>query len=279
MKSIKLISLLVLSIFLMQSCTTDDSFNSGKSDEAVAPELPPVQSLIMPFTGFEDADTTGLVDQANNRSGATYRNWFYAASNLILWHTVVTVNMALPIASFNEAFNQDPVYAGNGVWKWSYDVNDNGTVYLCVLSGQAIDNETLQFDMHVSKAGGFNNVHWYTGTVTDNGNTGVWEFSDRPNNPRKVIRAEYGKNAAQVAHLTFTNIKEQSPDMGDYIEYREAPGADFDRAYDVYRVQPDDLIEIQWNEAIAGGRVKSQDFFNDDDFHCWDMEFMDVDCE
>ena len=150
MKSIKLITLLVLSIFLMQSCTNDDTINNDKDNDLVAPELPPVESLIMPFTGFEDADTTGLTDQMNNRSGRTFRNWFHAATHLVLWHAVVTVNTALPIASFEEAFNHDPVYTGNGIWQWSYNVNDNGVIYLCVLSGQAIDNEQIQFDMHVS---------------------------------------------------------------------------------------------------------------------------------
>jgi len=279
MKSIKLISLLLLSIFLMQSCTNDDSFNSGKENDTVAPELPPMQSFIMPFTGFEDADTTGIIEQSNNRSVGTYRNWFYAATNLVIWHTAVTVNMALPLASFAEAFNHDPVYAGNGIWKWSYDVNDNGNVFLCVLSGQFISDEEIQFDMHVSKAGGFNSVHWYQGNITDNGDTGIWVFNDQPNNPRKVLQLEYGTNDTGVGMIRFTNINNQSTDLGDYIEYREAPGATYDRAYDVFKTKNDNLLEIQWKESFDYGRVKSPIFYNDSDWHCWDEEYMDTDCD
>jgi len=80
--------------------------------------------------------------------------------------------------------------------------------------------------------------------------------------------------------LRYENVISGDPDEGDYIEYREdrTGTATYDRAYDVFQIQEDNLLEIQWNEENSFGRVRNAKHFGNNDWNCWDANFMDIDC-
>ena len=154
MKKSNLFFILLVSIFVMQSCEKEPIVPNP--NEEVAPSLPPQKSMIMPFTVFEEADTTGIAeaDMGGNPNN-TYRNWFHAGANLLVWNGVLALNMAIPVASFVEAFNHNPTYAGNGIFEWTYDVEVAGATYIATLTAQYVSVDEVEWIMTTSKVGGF----------------------------------------------------------------------------------------------------------------------------
>lgn len=278
MKTISYLIILMLSVSLFQSCTDDENMDPVGE----APELPAEASFVMPFDGFEDSDTTGLHrDAAQARTVTTFRNWFYSATNVVVWNAVLTINLAIPVGSFREAFNHTPTYQGDGIWLWAYTFNINNATYVAELRGQFLDAERVEWDMKISQINGFAQVQWYTGIVAVDGSYAEWTLNHQPNNPQNFIGIEYNRDLTSGnASIRYTNIIPNSADKGDYIEYREyvGTGVDYNRNYDVYKISQDNMLEIQWNTPANNGRVKNPVEFNDSDWHCWDGELMDMDC-
>lgn len=280
MKKMRFLLLLLTVVTLFVSCEKEPV---DTPNDATAPQLPPEESFIMPFTGFENADTTGFKgkDSFEEKSGPSYGNWFIAASNVVVWNTVIGLSTAVPVASFREAFNHQPTYAGQGVFVWAYDFKVAGKTYIAKLSGQFIDNnENIKWEMKISQVGGFTDVVWYTGIVSENLKQASWTLNYNADNPQTFIGIDYELDATgKVFTLRYTNIIPGSPDKGDYIEYRVLPGQDFNRNYDVYRIQEDNLLEIEWNVPSSEGHVRNPAHFMDTDWHCWNAFKMDVDCQ
>lgn len=280
MKKLFFLAALFLTVSFMQSCKKDTVENP---DDAVAPTLPPQETFIMPFTGYEDLDTTGFVNPNSDleeRGGpTTFRNWFYSASNVFVWNVVLGVSMAVPVASFREAFNHTPVYDGNGAFIWSYDYTLAGSTYLASLSGRFINNnQDVEWVMNISKVGGFTNVEWYRGVVARDNSGATWTLNHKPENPQPLITIDYDKNVATGEFsIRYTNIIPGNPDNGDYIIYNTALGGEFNRSYDVFRGD-DDFLEIEWNAPTNEGRVRNPKQYGDNDWNCWNMDLQDVDC-
>ncbi len=272
----------MLALATFQSCEKDDA-----TDEGVAPELPPVESFIMPFDGFEDADTTGLMTGGGGAQvrTTTFFNWFHSATNIVVWNTVLTINLVVPVASFYEAFNHNATYEGNGVWRWAYSFSDNvGGSYQAKLFGEILSTNSVQWDMYISKDGGFQDVHWYAGTTTHDGNTTTtanWTLNHQPNNPEAFIQIDYEQNDGNdIESIRYSNIIPANQGNGDYIEFRkgEVTDTDYDRAYNVLNNSESNLLEINWSELNKNGRVKDENRFGDTDWHCWDVDLMDMIC-
>lgn len=280
MKHYAFLLALLIGISFLTSCEKDPVAPGG---DEVAPQLPPQESFIMPFTGFEDADTTGFKTNKSpeDKSGPTsYRNWFVAASSVAIWNTVVGLTTGVPVASFKEAFNHQATYAGEGVFVWAYDFKVAGKTYIASLSGQFINNnQEIKWEMKVSQLGGFNEVTWYTGIVSEDLTKASWTLNHQPENPQPFISIDYELDKTTNAFtLRYTNIIPGNADKGAYIEYRTRPGETYNRAYDVFQVKENNFLEILWDVPSYEGRVKNPNFFKDEEWHCWNGDQMDTDC-
>lgn len=280
MKNYALLLALFIGIGMFTSCEKE---SLTPTDDEVAPQLPPVESFIMPFNGFEDADTTGFKTNKSpeDKSGPTsFRNWFVAASSVAIWNTVVGVSTGVPMASFREAFNHQATYAGEGVFVWAYDFKVGGKTFIAQLSGQFINNnQEIKWEMKVTDVGGFAEVIWYTGIVSEDLTKATWTLNHRPENPQQFLRIEYDLNkAADAFTLRYTNIIPGDADNGAYIEYRTRPGETYNRGYDVRQVKDNNFLQILWDVPSYEGRVKNPNFYKDEEWHCWNADQMDTEC-
>lgn len=272
MKKLNYLFVLLFAISFLSSCTKDKPLD-GFNEEA--PELPALNSMMMPFAGFEDADPHGK--SGGDEKDNAYYNWIYSATHVVIWNTVLSLNLAIPVASYGEAFKHDPSYIGNGVWEWAYDHDYNGKTYSARLLGQLTDDDEIKWDMYISQAGGFSNVHWFTGLTSTVDEKATWTLSHQPYNPEPFLRMDY-ENTIAEGSMRATNVIPNSKDNGDYIEFRRYLDAEFDRHYDVYQITQDNLLEIQWNEAKSNGRVKNLKEFGTEDWNCWDGDLKNIDC-
>lgn len=270
---------LFVAAILMQSCSKDDPIIID--EKGVAPELPFIGSIAMSFGSFENVDTTNLSAGKSTSRNFTYSNWFYAATNLLYWSHIVSEINEIPLAAFMEAFNHEPVFKGNGIWLWAYEVIDEDDHYLVELTGSTLDKLVVQWDLYVEKVGGFSKMHWITGTTRTDIEQAEWTINGDPSDPKPMMLVNYEKDVAPgEARLRYTNVIEGDQDYGSYLEFQvlENSSTDLNRRYHVYEKVPDNLIEIEWHEANKNGRVKSANHFADNEWHCWDTNYKNQEC-
>lgn len=267
MKNLKFAFALVLFVTFMQSCEKEPIIDTPLTE---APSLPLEESFVMPFDGFEDNDTT-----------KSFSNWVYAATNVVVWNIVLTINLAVPVASFHESFKHTPEYQGDNTWLWSYGFNAEGQHYTANLYGKTINPDEVEWRMLISQAGGFTDVEWYSGVTAIDNSYATWTINFNPYNPSTFIGIEYQANDGDGAStIRYTNQIPNVQENGGYIEYREAldPSMQFNRSYDVYKIEINNLLDIDWNYINNEGRVKDPQKFQDNEWHCWDNRLMDVQC-
>lgn len=280
MKKLSFVFALALSVFAVQSCQKDEMPDPHAGKEA--PALPAPETFVMPIQPFTELDDPGVVGGPQEIEGRTINNWGYSAANVLVWNTVLTVHLAIPTLAFFEAFNHEAEYQGDGVWLWAYEVTDNnGTTYEAKLFGELLVSDEVQWDMYISQSGGFSQVHWYSGVTANDRSYARWALNFDPNNPRPFIDIDYRRdNGNGAAAIRYTNRIPGVPENGGYIEYREGAGAadGFDRAYEVYKAEIDNLLEINWDSVNHNGRVKDAEKFQDQEWHCWGTDLRDTDC-
>ncbi|MCB9283861.1 MAG: hypothetical protein H6563_07305 [Lewinellaceae bacterium] len=277
MKKLSFVLTLAFAVtILLPSCQKDSLIDpndpyAGKA----APQLPQPKTFVMPMDkNFEEFAN-------NDPEQRTITNWGHSAANILVWNTILTANLAVPVLAFYESFNHQAVYQGFGVWLWEYSVSDNSGTYHAKLYGELLASDEVKWDMYVSKDGGFQDVNWYTGIVAWDQSYAHWTLNYNALNPAPFIQADYqADNGSGVASIRYTNIIPGNVGNGGYIEYREGAynGGEFDRAYDVFKIELDNLLEINWNSLDHHGRVKDMEKFGDDLWHCWDTNLQDTQC-
>ncbi|MCB0706612.1 MAG: hypothetical protein KDC34_14960 [Saprospiraceae bacterium] len=269
----------LFSVVLFQSCLKDPVTENPL--ETVEPELPPMAMYSMPTTALQETETDTTAALMN---GMTYYNWWHAAVNVVVWHSIVSVHMAIPTAAFNMAFNEPAEYIGNGTFEWTYQYIatplQGGQTYNVSLTGQYQNNyQDVLWTMTVSQVGAFSNFVWYSGLVATDLSEGEFTLNRFPGNPEPYLHIEYDSDPTVGDQaIRYTNVIANSPDYGQYIEYRVRPTDAFNRAFDVQGV-PNNFLEIRWNEPSGDGQVKHPLHFNDNEWHCWDTAQIDIDCE
>lgn len=262
-------------LFTLQSCNKDDVQDNPQN--LAAPSIPPASLFTIPTQSFGVAGDKNTISTRNDKS-----NWVHAGLNVLVWNTVVFVNTAVPVAAFGHAFEYDPEYIGNLTWEWSYDYQsppDHGSKkYEVSLTGQYIsDNNEVEWTMVVEEKGTSNKFTWYEGIVSRDNKSGLFTINMNPNNPEPYMTLGFDvKVATEDITIRFTNVTEDAPGNGDYIEWRTDNGSEYDRAYDVFTENI--LLEIQANEVNENGRVKDPKHFDDSDWHCWNSNQVNIDC-
>jgi hypothetical protein len=243
-----------------------------KKNDNPAPAIPPQSSFVMDFSDFSNPG-----DTASSREISTYQNWGYSYTNVVVWQTILTVGLAVPVVSYAEAFNHEAVYhPDEDNWTWSYNVVLNDVVYEAELTGY-LQADSVVWEMRITKASEYTDVLWYYGKSALDKSGGYWILQENPLNPSPLLQIDWHKYADGTADISYTNIRPGAPENGSYIFYGTAL-TDFDRYYHIYKKGLDNLTEIEWSSVNKNGHVKDQHHFGDADWHCWNELLVDVVC-
>ncbi len=273
MKTIKSILLIgILITFTLQSC--------DKNNE-VAPELPPVASFVTDFSDFNSSKK--IIPNATNE------NWKHASGNVFIWNLIITVGLAVPVASYAEAVtNHEAVYQGDNQWLWEYSFTNkiNNITHSAKLFGTVQEN-SIYWEMFISKEGEYTDFKWYTGTSMLDKSKVTWTLynnppSDNNTTPYELLSIEYIRTSESTGNITYTNIIPGGAENGGYIKYGNDSENDLDAYYHIFNKGANNgegnLTEIEWNQTTKDGRVKDENKFNDTEWHCWDINLEDVNC-
>lgn len=261
----KVFSLLLSLMVIFVSCNPNDENNQDPK-----PVMPPEYSMAPNFDDFQTEE---------NQRNQTIENWFYSAVNVSVYSALLTGSLAIPVTAFKATISQDPFYDTDaGVWTWESSFSANSNDFSIRLTGDVVDGNVDWKGYISSSSSNVDDFVWFEGQSDIDGNSGSWTLFESPQNPSAWISTEWSRNDDQTeANATFT-IEKEGESLGSYIEYSRNENSDYNRSVEISNTQSGDLIEIDWNSELKFGRVKSENYFGDTDFHCWDENLQDVDC-
>jgi hypothetical protein len=269
----------------------------GCDDVSGAPTIPPTETFLIPFEAFTDNGASSLasvVESPMRTSPLSFRvseerllspsqsgsqsNRNHAAFNVGFWNLAVVVGLAVPVAAFQASFRNIPLQQEDGSWVWSYDVRIDGTVHSAKLHGQFI-TEGVRWEMRISKEGEYEDFLWYYGESDLPATDGFWILKQSPAVPEDLLRIDWSRNISAETHtIRYTNIVPDGPENGGYIDARHTDDTPYDRIWDIYNKGQDNHTYIEWSSATGEGRVKDVKHFDDEEWHCWDSDRLNVVC-
>lgn len=255
----------------------------GCEKDEKSPQLPPEESMTMDFSAFTNPKSATLVKES-----PSVTNYTYSALNVAFWNTILYVNMAVPVASFKTAFKHLPVKTAEKTWEWSYRVEGFGNDYLARLSGTIV-NDSVEWEMHVQRTGTnpFDEFVWYSGTSANDRSGGYWILNHSHTFQERLLKIEWNRDGSETGEIKYTLIREKNDaravekNKGAFIKHGITDDY-YNGYYDIHIFDvPDNKfidVNIKWNRTTKEGKVKSPDFYNDSDWHCWDSNGNDSDC-
>jgi hypothetical protein len=267
--------LILLTLFIFFSCSTEEPITPTEQ----SPDIPPQSTFIMDFSEFPDTTSPELFGKILSPDTLQRTNWKWAAFHVSFWNTILTITLAVPVAAFGEAFNHQPVQQPDGSWLWSYSVFVGGAVHTAKLFGKAVGNG-VEWRMLLTKQGFYEDFEWYAGFSNLPLTEGNWTLNKDPNDPVPFLYITWHRNAQQnTADIKYTNIIPQDPGNGSYIFYGITNDNPYNRFYDIFGQEENRIIDIEWNYENLFGRVMDPLRFGDPDWHCWNEQLFNIDCQ
>lgn len=252
----------IAAIALLLVFTLATSCEKEQNDEQV-PQLPPLSSFLIDMD-----DLTNL-----KKSTGTYENVTVAVLSLWYWNSLLTVGLAVPVATYVEAFNHDPVRVDNDTWKWTYDVIVQEVTYTAELTADVVE-DIVNLEMRISQEEGFQDFLWYSGSCNILRTTGSWTLYDNPEDQNEFVGIAWNRDwEAETFDVTYTVINPENEYYNSYIEYGITEDPVFNAYYEVYDSAQEYTVTINYNTETHEGNI-----FNGVDTYCWDENFEDVAC-
>lgn len=235
-----------------------------------APVIPPQSTFLLNFDDFSSSS----LSKATSKS-----NWLFAAANVAVWNAAIVVTLAVPVAAFVESFNHSPELQPDGSWLWTYSFQVIGLSYTAKLFG-TIKVDGVQWDMFISQQGLYTDFHWFSGKSDFAATVGYWDLNYKPTDPTPFLRIDWNRSNEDLSgDIKYTNVIPNGAENGGYIFQAFNQPAPFTGMYDIYAASSANLTQIKWNLESLAGRVADPNHFGDQDWHCWDENQDDVDCE
>ena len=260
--------LVAVILIVFSSCNKEES-----PEPEAAPNIPPESTMIMNFSDFKNVDTTAF------KSSLSYQHWGRAATHVLVWNTVLTITLAVPVASFRESFKHEAVYNPDiNAWVWSYNFIAGGDIHLAELHG-SVSATGIQWNMYISRDGHYSDFLWYSGTSDLDNESGNWVLNNNPDTANSFLLIEWTRDLSTGNFdIKYTNIAAQNPNNGSFIYYAKTSDL-MDASYNIYNSSEINYVKINWSRTNIFGQIKDPFFFEDSDFHCWDEMRQDTDCE
>ena len=227
----------------------------------------------MDFSDFSDppAGTKG--------TAATYENFTHSYLSVAYWNVASGLTLALPVAAYGYALQQEPEYLGDHSWEWSFEFSLNNLVYKATLTATRISNEEFSAEMFIGLALLPDQaIKWFDGVVRYDHTHALWNLYK--DGSVKILEAEWNKDfETEAADLTYTYVEAGQEETGSFITLAYMPQEVYDASYTISL--SNNVTSIMWNTSTKEGRVKDPGKFGDIQWHCWDSAangLMDMVC-
>jgi len=246
----------IVAVFMIIAVT---GCEKDKNDEA--PELPPATSMIIDMDDFSQTKTSG-----------SYEHIGLAIGHVLYWNTMLKIGFAVPVASYQEAFNQEAERIDNDSWQWTYNVDVFDVTYTAVLTAD-VTGEIVDWAMVVSQEDGFQDFVWYTGSSNVTATSGTWTLYQNPSEPAEQIVITWNHDYEnETFDIQYLNVSDDAY-AGSLIFYEKTEDPIFNAHYELYNSQAGTSVEINLNTETHVGNI-----IVDDVPYCWDEDYLDTEC-
>lgn len=264
------------SIFIIIILVAAIAQQGCKKDHGDKPQLPPSSGFVMNFSDIDSTKVPETLKITGIDSVADYSNYVFAAGNVGIWNFIITVGLAVPVSSFLNSFHYEAQWSNpDNAWLWNYDYTLGYDTYSAELQA-SVTGAQVHWEMYISKASGFQNFLWYEGDSKLDNTEGTWTLYDNPTSNTELLGILWHNNG--TADIIYTNIIPGGAENGGYISYGTTNNPDYNAFYDIYNKGKDNHTNIEWNQTYKNGRVKDSLHFGNNDWHCWDMDFVNTVC-
>ena len=263
--------------------------NTGcKKDKGDPPDLPPLGTMIIDFSNFDSQKKS--VESIDDIKGVENSNWEFAALVAGYWKTLINVTLAVPVATFVLATQNNPAFVEENVWQWSYNtsvtVNQVSVIYKARLVGQIRETDIL-WKMNISKegTGAFGEFVWFEGTSKPDGTGGQWILNHSSQFPEVVLQIDWSKSGNSVSAVkysyvrTLNNTRQPDPFKGSFIEYGNTNAA-LNSFYNIHYYNGIEFsdVRVEWNSSSREGRARSVSYFGNNNWYCWNSNLVNIVC-
>jgi hypothetical protein len=261
---------ILLSSLLLFSCGTGEDTGGING---TAPILPSVETMAIDF---------GQMANEAKSANTVKTNWVYSATSVGIWNIIIGVTFAVPVACFAEAFNNQPTQINDLTWQWEYSVNFENSTYQARLQGIFISDQ-IQWRMYITKTDSFDDFLWFEGTSEIGRRSGEWTFYHSPEFPERMIEIDWTTDGEKVGEITYSYVRELEDDKfyGSTLTYG-LQNMEFDAYANIhaYNSNSDTFTDtsIEWNRTNYAGRIMAEHIFADTEWHCWDQQANNTDC-
>ena len=260
-----------ISLLLAFVVILSGTFSLSSCKKKVAPVIPPENAFVL--SGI-DGDTT-----QKSTPEFLYENFTHATLKVGFWTAITTVIMAVPVKAYQIALDQEPKHLQGEKWVWEYQFGIGLSIYTVQLYGETVDNQ-VNWELHVTLPGSFEDFVWYTGTQNVEGTAGQWILYKSPTENVQFLQIDWTLNKDDnTGTLKYTNIEPESSENGGYIYYGNDMDGEYNAFFDIYNKGLDNLTEIELNTTYGNGRIKSPNYYHDDLWHCWNENLLDNYCD
>lgn len=241
-----------------------------KEKNGDAPMLPPVSTLV---PDLDDIMEAYQPEKSTQVEGPTYNNISMAILAITYWNAHLVVGLALPVASFTAAVNQEPERLDNDTWLWTYDFEypEGEIIYTAELTADVVE-DLVYWEMRIIQGEVLDFV-WYTGVSNVIATEGTWTLYDNPEDNNEFIYIDWEVDyEAETFTVNYENIRTEDQYEGSYIEYGTADAVNF--YYEVYDSYEDVTYTILYNSDTNEGSIS-----DGVETGCWNEYFQDVSCD
>jgi hypothetical protein len=257
-------------------------FSSGlliscKKDKGNAPLLPPSATMLIDFSNFTSLKKSAVTDP--RIKGTESSTWQFAASIAVIWNSLITSNISIPLAAYDSAAKYNAGYVSQNNWQWSYDFTFDGVVYKSVIDGE-VSTSSITWKMYITKnsTGGFTDFLWMEGSSSADGSEGQWIFYQSPLSPVKIFQTDWTKSGDQVTGVKYTYVINDTK-KDSYIIYNIITNSDLNASYNIHFSDGTySDSDIEWNTVTRNGRLKCLDYLQDENWYCWDNNKINQIC-
>jgi hypothetical protein len=246
--------------FLGVSCVAQES----------PPELPGKGSLQADLLIFKDnADET-------SKAGTHFNN---AAIRVAAVNVLVRAGLVWPVVFYAVALAQRPTKS-DGVWSWSFAIENQNNDYVATLSGTLEEEElvvAMEVDGTVKDIGTVDHYTWYEGR--HGLDTGWWKLYDPLIEGANQELLEIVWNMTDETHkdLVFTiTAADGREETGDELSYVLDDTA---ASVSLHDASSSETAVIEWNTETGAGSITAP-LYNAGERSCWGglPELADIEC-
>jgi len=271
----------IVSLLLLMAIITT-LVTSCKKKPGPAPDLPPLESMLIDFSNFESGKKSA--DLFNLPKGVENSNWEFAAFVAGTWNTLIAYTLAVPVAAFKLSIDQTPVYLDDQTWQWSFSVTVLQKKYTARLTGQKRTSD-IQWKMYITEEGK-SEFLWFEGTSSSSG--GQWTLNHSYAFQEPVLQIDYTLSSGAVTMIKYTYIRNLDDSRAtdkfktSYIEYGKTTSNTYNAYYNVYiyhiYLQKFVTVKIEWNTTGHNGRVQCSEYFGNTSWYCWNSNLVNITC-